>query len=164
MPCDQAAEAAPRSKVGTQSIQTFETTAGAIAAHPQFFYGSVVSVSAEVEDKLSAQAFTLDEDAIGAGPDVVVIAPRAVRGLEEDQNLRVVGYLQPLVVTEFERDYGWFDSNWFNGTMGVEVDVHQRPVLIASSITTENGEELLGMDQGSGRERGQEPNGDAARP
>lgn len=130
------------------SISVQEASAGELAAQPRMYYGDVVQVSSEIEEVFGNQSFTLDEDRLGAGPDVVVVLPRQARGeLPEGERVRVVGHVRPLVVTEFERDYDWFDfdtfETWFD-QVGLEAETRMRPVVVASSITTEDGRELLG--------------------
>ena len=50
-------------------------SAGKLAKDGKKFYGQNVTVRAEVEDVLDSHSFTLDEDAVLAGPDVVVLVP-----------------------------------------------------------------------------------------
>jgi hypothetical protein len=87
------------------------TDAGEIAKRPDAFYGRPVTVVAEVEKVHGSNAFTLDEDDATAGPDVLVIVPKAERPVEEDHEVMVHGTVRPLVVGELKRDYGWFNPS-----------------------------------------------------
>jgi len=85
-------------------------------------------VSAEVEDKYSPKLFTLDEDKIGVGPDVLVIAPDGTN-IEDGDIVAVTGVVRRYERTELKRDYDWFE-------LGAEYGVKytSRPVIIADSI------------------------------
>lgn len=130
------------------SIPVQEASSRDIAAQPRMFYGEVVQVSSQIEQVFGNRSFTLGAQRAGAGPDVLVVLPRQAMGeLPEGEQVRVVGHVRPLVVTEFERDYDWFDfdtfETWFD-QVGLEAETRMRPVVIANSITTEDGRELLG--------------------
>lgn len=127
----------------TVTVPVLRVTPGQIADNPTNLYGDVLRVTGEVEEVFGAHSFTLDEERLGAGPDVLVVTTRSVI-VPEDDVVTVVGYLRPLVRTEWERDYDWFDWDWWNETE-VEVETEVRPVLVASSIITEDGVELLEM-------------------
>lgn len=135
------ADARDRGRAGQASVPLIDTTAGAIAAAPQAYYGNLVRVTAEVEDVVSPHVFLLDEDRIGAGPDVLVVYPRPIGAVPEGDDVTVVGHVRPLVRTYFERDYDWFDWGWFNEVEG-EVEVETRPVIVASSVVSA-GRELM---------------------
>jgi hypothetical protein len=115
-------------------------SAGAIAKDPTQYYGQSVSVKAEVEDVHHSHVFTLDEDDVMAGPDVLVIAPNTTT-VADDKIVTVRGKLRQFVTSDLEKDYKWFDS----GTLPPDVTTRfkERPVIIAESIRSESGEELL---------------------
>jgi hypothetical protein len=140
-----AADAVDAFAIVVRSVPTYEVTPGAIAASPGALYGAMVSVEAEVEDVLSPNAFTLGEDRVGAGPDVVVIAPRALSDVSGGETVRVTGHLRPLVITELDASYEWFDRSLLGGAEKIgEIEVSQRPAVVAASIITSDGRELLG--------------------
>ncbi|MFP3939406.1 MAG: hypothetical protein ACLF0P_03785 [Thermoanaerobaculia bacterium] len=129
------------------SIPVQEASAGELAAEPRLYYGGVVQVSAEIEEVFGNQSFSLDEERLLAGPDVLVLLPRQPAAeLPEGERVRVVGHVRPLVMTELERDYDWFDfdlfSDWYE-QMDLEVETRVRPVIIAGSVTTDDGRELV---------------------
>src|SRR5687768_17768715 len=66
-------------------------SAGKLAKDAKDFYGKTVTVTAEVEDVLGAHSFTLDEDAVLAGADVLVLVPAGglPEGLKKDDKVLV---------------------------------------------------------------------------
>jgi hypothetical protein len=117
-------------------------SAGKLAKEAKNFYGQTVTVRAEVEDILDNRTFTLDEDAILAGPDVLVVVPKgATTGLKHDDVVTVTGTVRPFVQAELERDYDWFKDGKIL-KKDVKVDYKTRPVLVATSIQTADGRDL----------------------
>ena len=118
--------------------------AGKLAKDGKKYYGQNVTVRAEVEDVLDSHSFTLDEDAVLAGPDVVVIVPAGfdVSHLAHDQVVTVTGKVRPYVMAELEKDYDWFKDGKIVTTSS-KVDYKTRPVLIAETITTADGRTLI---------------------
>jgi len=108
------------------------------------FYGQTVTVRAEVEDVLDSHSFTLDEDSVIPGPDVVVLVPAGfdISNLAHDQIVTVTGKVRPYVMAELEKDYDWFKNGKIM-TTGTKVDYKTRPVLIAETITTADGRTLI---------------------
>ena len=118
-------------------------SAGKLAKEGKDYYGRTVTVKAEVEDFLDNNMFTLDEDAILAGPDLLVLVPAGVtRSLAHDQKVIVTGEVRPFVEADLDRDFDWFD----NGKLvevKTKVDWKTRPVIVARSIQTEDGTSLV---------------------
>ena len=80
-------------------------SAGKLAKDAKNYYGRTVTVKAEVEDVIDSRSFTLDEDAILAGADVLVLVPAGYTGtLAHDQVVTVTGKVRPYVATELEHD------------------------------------------------------------
>ena len=118
-------------------------SAGKLAKDAKKFYGRTVTVRAEVEDILDEHTFTLDEDDILAGPDVLVIVPTgSALGLNHDAVVTVTGTVRPFVQAELEKDYDWFKDGKIL-KKDVKVDYKMRPVLIAESVRTASGSELI---------------------
>jgi hypothetical protein len=114
------------------------TTAGNLAKNPQSYYGKRVSVTAEIEDAFGANAFTLDEDQLFAGPDVLVLFSGMREPVPEDRKVTVTGEVMRYVAGELDRDYDWFEprAEW-------DVQFRERPVIVADSVKTQDGRELL---------------------
>ena len=119
-------------------------SAGKLAKDGKKYYGQNVTVRAEVEDVLDSHSFTLDEDAILAGPDVVVLVPAGFDAttLAHDQVVVVTGKVRPYVTADLEKDFDWFKKGKIV-TMSDKVDYKTRPVLVAETITTADGRTLI---------------------
>jgi hypothetical protein len=119
-------------------------SAGKLARDAKDYYGKTVTVKAEVETVYDSRSFTLDEDSVLAGPDVLVLVPAGMTAtLAHDQVVTVTGRVRPYVTAELERDYDWFKD----GKIVVskpDVDFETRPVLVAESLRLADGRELLG--------------------
>jgi hypothetical protein len=101
------------------------------------YVGQEVTVIGEVDEVLSPQAFTLDEEAIlaaGIDNDVLVFYPKSAELAPLDDawlkdEVRVTGTVGRMTVTEIEREVGWdLDPK-------IEVEVEKKgPVLIAKRV------------------------------
>jgi hypothetical protein len=119
-------------------------SAGKLSKDGKKYYGQNVTVRAEVEDVLDTHSFTLDEDSVIPGPDVVVLVPAGfdTSSLSHDQVVTVTGRVRPYVVADLDKDFDWF-KNGKIVTLGTKVDYKTRPVLVAESITTADGRTLI---------------------
>jgi len=119
-------------------------SAGKLSKDGKKYYGQNVTVRAEVEDVLDAHSFTLDEDSVIPGPDVVVLVPAGfdVASLAHDQVVTVTGKVRPYVMADLSRDFDWFKHGKIV-TEEKKVDYKTRPVLVAESITTADGRTLI---------------------
>jgi hypothetical protein len=119
-------------------------SAGKLAKDAKNYYGKTVTVKAEVEDFIDSRTFTLDEDSILAGADVLVLVPRGVVGsLSKDQVVMVTGTVRPYVTADFDRDYDWFEDGKIVKRVGDKVDLKTRPVIVATSVHTAEHKDLL---------------------
>jgi hypothetical protein len=136
-----SADSTMHSAHGTMAVAT-PITAGKLARDARAYYGKTISVKAEVEDVLGPNMFTLDEDSLLAGSDVLVLVPRGLAGtLSHDQKVIVTGKVRQFVETELDRDYDWFDDGKLVNVK-TKVDWKTRPVLVAETIRTESGTEI----------------------
>ena len=128
----------------TKKAKTMTTiSAGDLAKKADTYYGQTVTVKGEVEDVLHAHAVTLDEDALFAGPDVLVLIPEGrAMSLKKDDDITVTGVVRRYVVADLDRDFDWFEDGKILKTE-TEVDFKTRPVLVATSVQTADGRELL---------------------
>jgi hypothetical protein len=118
-------------------------SAGKLAKDAKDYYGKTVTVEAEVEDVLGSNMFTLDEDALLAGSDVLVIVPRGLAAtLAHDQKVMVTGNVRRFVESDLDRDYDWFDNGKLVDVK-TKVDWETRPVIVAETIRTAAGAEIL---------------------
>jgi len=130
-----------RDRLGSTEQEAVD--ASEIAKRPDQFYGHPVTVVAEVDKVHGPTAFTLDEDAALAGPDVLVIMPKAERAVEEDHEVMVHGTVRPMVIADLKRDYAWFDPSAYDQDLiGRFKD---RAVIIADSVRDqERGDVIAG--------------------
>jgi len=118
-------------------------SAGKLARDAKNYYGKTVTVRAEVEDVLGSNMFTLDEDSLLAGSDVLVLVPRGVTGnLTHDQKVVVTGQVRPFVEADLDRDFDWFDNGKLVDVK-TKVDWKTRPVIVAESIQTDTGTDIV---------------------
>jgi hypothetical protein len=118
-------------------------SAGKLAKDAKDFYGQTVTVKSEVDQVLNDHSFTLDEDALFAGPDILVLVPRSVTmKLEHDQKVVVTGKVRRYVKAELEKDYSFFTEGKLV-KKDYQVDYKARPVIIADRVATEDGRDLM---------------------
>jgi hypothetical protein len=119
-------------------------SAGKLAREGKKYYGQTVTVKAEVEDVIDNRTFTLDEDSILAGADVLVLVPAGVAStLAHDEVVTVTGTVRPYVMAELQKDYDWFEDGKIVKHVGDKVDLKTRPVVVATSVRTSAGREIL---------------------
>jgi hypothetical protein len=134
---------------GSLSAGDMTISAGKLANNAKDYYGKTVTVKAEVEDVIDSRSFTLDEDALLAGADVLVLVPAGYTGtLAHDQVVMVTGKVRPYVSTELEKDYHWFKDGAIVSRSN-KVDFKTRPVLVATSLRTADGVDLLAGSKSS---------------
>ena len=130
-----------------QTRRVLVVSAGEIAQNPDRFYGKRVQVRAPVEEVHGRTVFTLDEDQLFAGPDVLVLAPGGTTAPREDRTATVTGTVRQFASADIYQDYDWFGYGWYGYNWGDYNDVwaewETRPVIMADSIRTENGRELV---------------------
>jgi hypothetical protein len=127
----------------TSTTVAVPMSAGKLARDAKDYYGKTVTIRAEVEDVLGANMFTLDEDSILAGSDVLVLVPRGVAGsLSHDQKVVVTGQVRPFVEADLDRDFDWFDNGKLVDVK-TKVDWKTRPVIVADSVRTETGTDVV---------------------
>lgn len=118
------------------------TTSGAIAASPERFLGQEVDLpNAEVRHSKSTQVFTLAENENSLSSDITVIVPTpALDAVQDSERVSVTGTVRIYKVADFERDYLWYREPDFKGEENLLVN---RPVIVASSVVTAGGAQLV---------------------
>jgi hypothetical protein len=109
---------------------------GQLTSNPEQYYGKPLAVTGEVEEIQGANAFTLDEDQLFGGQELLVLraTPTASNqaAIQDGEKVAVTGVLRPFVVAELERDY---DFNWDTGIQQqLEAEYRDRPVLVAEEV------------------------------
>ena len=123
-------------------------TPGKLSRDGKKFYGQTITVRGEVEDVIDSRTFTLDEDSVLPGPDVLVLVPKGVAStLAHDQVVTIVGTVRPYVLAEIQKDYDWFEDGKIVKHVGDKVDLKTRPVIVATSVRTAAGLEILALNR-----------------
>lgn len=105
---------------------------GDISENPEYYYNKVVAVQAEVEEIINPMVFTLDEDQLFGGQDLLVLNVNGQPMPTNTDDLVVTGTVRPFVRSEIERDY---DLTWdLDLVSQLEAEYSERPVLIVDDI------------------------------
>lgn len=105
---------------------------GEVTEDPKQYYGKSLAVKGEVEDILSPNVFTLDEDELFGAEDLLVLNRASTQNIKDDETVVVTGVLRPFVITDLERDY---DLTWdLDIQKKLEAEYSQKPVLVVDSV------------------------------
>ena len=106
---------------------------GEIAADPAQYYGETLAVTGEIENVYSDNTFTLDEDELFGGEDLlVVVAEPAEAPIQDGETVATTGELRSFVIADFETDY---DLTWdLNVQEELEAEYSERPVLVVDRV------------------------------
>lgn len=112
---------------------------GDISERPENFYSKEVAVEGEIGEVWSDIAFSLDEEQLIGGEDLLVINLTNEPIPAEEERVVVTGMVRPFVIADLERDY---DLTWdLDIQQELEAEYSQKPVLVVDSINyaTEDG-------------------------
>jgi hypothetical protein len=105
---------------------------GEITKNPEIFYNQVIAVQGEVENIYSPDAFSIDEEKLFGGDDLLVVSMNPSPAVNENESVVVVGVLRPYIKSEFERDY---DLQWdLDLESTIEAEYAEKPVLAAQEV------------------------------
>ena len=106
---------------------------GEIAENPDQYYGQTLAVTGEVETVYSENTFTLDEDELFGGEDLLVVVTNPTEApIEDGETVAVTGELRPFITSEFETDY---DLTWdLDIQREIEAEYSERPVLVVERV------------------------------
>ena len=106
---------------------------GEIAENPDRYYGQILAVTGEVETVYGENTFTLDEDELFGGEDLLVVVTNPTEApIEDGETVAVTGELRPFIVSEFETDY---DLTWdLDIQEEIEAEYSERPVLVVDRV------------------------------
>jgi hypothetical protein len=108
---------------------------GEITKNPKQYYGRTLAVTGEIEEILSPNTFTLDEDQLFGASDLLVLVanPKTSKTpIREDETVAVTGVLRPFVVADLEREY---DLTWdLQLQRKLEAEYSTKPVLVVQSV------------------------------
>lgn len=124
------------------AADTTVTTSAVIAAAPEHFFGQQVELpNAEVRHARSVQVFTLAENRQSPSSDIAVVVPTpALDAVQDNEEVSVIGTVRLYRVADFERDYLWYREADFKADENLLLN---RPVIVASSVRTPEGAELV---------------------
>ena len=105
---------------------------GEIAEDPTQFYGEILAVTGEVEEIYGMNTFTLDEEELFGGEDLLVIAPNMTEVISDGETVAVTGELRSFVIADLETDY---DLTWdLDVQEQLEAEYSERPVLVVDQV------------------------------
>ena len=105
---------------------------GDITSNPEAYYNKRIAVQGEVEDKLSASTFTLDEEELFGGDDLLVVADGITPQTQDGEDVTVTGVLRPYIKADFDRDY---DLDWdLSVEQQIEAEYTEKPVFVADNV------------------------------
>ncbi|MBE9123461.1 hypothetical protein IQ269_22340 [Tychonema sp. LEGE 07199] len=107
-------------------------TPGELTSNPQKYYGKTLAVSGKVDSIKSPNSFTLDENKLIGGEDLLVIHTVPKTSVKEDDKVAVTGVLRQFVVAELDREY---DLQWdLTLKQKLEAEYTNKPVLVATGV------------------------------
>ena len=125
------AEYEDRPVVVAQSI-ALSPDPGDITSNPEQYYNQRIAVAGEIEDKLDGNTFTLDEEELFGGDDLLVISNMPSPQAQDGEKVTVTGVLRPYVKADFESDY---DLTWdLSVQERVEAEYTEKPVFVADEV------------------------------
>lgn len=103
-----------------------------ISENPDSYYSQEVAVEGEINEVRNDYAFTLKEDQLIGGENLLIINATGEPVPAQDEKVVVVGTVRPYVKAEFERDY---DLTWdLDIQEEIEAEYTDKPVLVVDSI------------------------------
>jgi hypothetical protein len=125
------AEYENRPAIVAQSI-VFAPDPEEISEEPEQYYGQTIAVSGEVAEQLTPNTFTIQDEGLFGGEDILVVGVTPDPAVEANEEVVVTGVLRSYVAADFERDY---DLDWdLEVQRQVEAEYTQRPVLVAEEV------------------------------
>jgi len=105
---------------------------GDITSNPEQYYNQRIAVAGEIEDKLDGNTFTLDEEALFGGEDLLVISNMPSPQAQDGEKVVATGVLRPYVKADFETDY---DLTWdLTVQEQIEAEYTEKPVFVADEV------------------------------
>ncbi len=103
-----------------------------VAANPDMYYNQRIALEGEVDEVLESGLFTIDENELFSGKNLLVIPSTEGTPIQEDEILAITGVLRPYIQADFDRDY---DFNWdLSVTEKIDAEYEQKPVFVADGI------------------------------
>ena len=103
-----------------------------VSEDPENYYGLEVALQGEIDEIRNAYSFTLEEDELFEGDELLMINATGEVIPEEDEAVVVTGMVRPFIKAELERDY---DLTWdLDVQEEIEAEYSEKPVLVVDSI------------------------------
>ena len=105
---------------------------GEVAENPTQYYGETLAVTGEVEQMYGVNTFTLDDEQLFGGEELLVIVPDIAEVISDGETVAVTGELRSFVVADLETDY---DLTWdLDVQRELEAEYSDRPILVADQV------------------------------
>lgn len=103
-----------------------------ITDNPNEYFSRRLAVAGEIENQLSPTTFTLSDEQLFGGEDLLVLTQMPAPLAQEGERVTVTGVLRPFVAAEFERDY---DLDWdLTLQEDIEAEFTGRPALVVDEV------------------------------
>lgn len=103
-----------------------------VSESPENYYGIEIALEGEIAEIRNAYTFTLEEDELFGGDELLMINATGEAIPENDEAVVVTGMVRPFVKAEFDRDY---DLTWdLDIQEEIEAEYSEKPVLVVDSI------------------------------
>lgn len=114
-----------------------------VSEDPENYYNLEIALQGEVDEIRNDYAFTLAEDELFEGDDLLIINATGEPLPQEDENVVVTGVVRPFIKAEFETDY---DLTWdLDVQEEIEAEYTEKPVLVVDSIYPSAEDNDLGL-------------------
>ncbi|MBE9167157.1 hypothetical protein IQ238_06295 [Pleurocapsales cyanobacterium LEGE 06147] len=105
---------------------------GEITENPSQYYGETLAVTGEVAQVYGNNTFSLDDDELLGGNDLLVVETNPSGVVKEGATVAATGELRSFVVAELERDY---DLTWdLDFQRQLEAEYTDKPVLVVDRV------------------------------
>lgn len=106
---------------------------GEIAEDPTQYYGETLAVAGEIETVYGENTFTLDDDELLGGEELLVVVTNPTEApIIDGETVATTGELRSFVIADLETDY---DLTWdLDVQEQLEVEYSDRPVLVVEQV------------------------------
>ena len=136
-PAAPGAPAAPATPPAPAAKPFVPLAASTLAAHPETYYGEMVTVTAAVEQTISKSAFSVDQDKTkSTGNEVLVLAPTMIGTVDANSYVTVIGEVMRFDPAEIAKK-----AKGYTIDMSPELTekYRGRPVVLATAVVNSAG-------------------------
>lgn len=106
---------------------------GEVTKNPQAFYDKKVAIKGEVKNVVGSSVFTLDEDQIIGGSDLVVVNLTGETLPNQEDKVIITGFIRPIAKEDLER---YYNLNWsLEVQEKISTDYSNLAVLVADTLS-----------------------------